>query len=287
MRVVVFAADHGITARGVSLGGPDATRERLDALDSGATPLNVLADVAGAGIRTVDVGTSGGDGPDHVRSGSGPIDAEDALTAGETEAAVRAGMRAADAEVDEGADVLVAAEIGAGVTTPAATLVAAVTDTEPVAVVGRGSGIDDTGWMRKATAIRDSLRRCRPVTGEPLGMLQTAGGADLAAMAGFLAQAAVRRTPVVLDGLPSTAAALLAEELAPGARSWWLAAHRAAEPAQVVALEQLDLEPVLDLDIRLGAGTGAATVLPMLASAARLLTDVAQRPAVPADADIT
>lgn len=287
MRVVVFAADHGVTADGVSLGGPSATRELLDALDGGSAPLNVLTEVAGAGVRVVDVGTVDGSGPDHVRSGSGPIGRADALTDEETEAAVRAGMRAADAEVDEGADVLVAAEIGSGVTTPAATLVAALTDTEPVAVVGRGSGIDDTAWMRKATAVRDALRRCRPVTGEPLGLLRTAGGADLAAMAGFLAQAAVRRTPVVLDGLPSTAAALLAEELAPGARSWWLAAHRAAEPAQVVALEHLDLEPVLDLEIRLGAGTGAATVLPMLASAARLLTDVARRPALPADSDIT
>lgn len=287
MRVVVFAADHGITANGVSTGGPGTTRELLGALDNGSAPLNILADTAGAGVRLVDVGTADGSGPDHVRGGSGSIDTADALTDEETEAAVRAGMRAADAEVDEGADLLVAAEIGAGVTTPAATLVAALTDTEPVAVVGRGSGIDDTAWMRKATAVRDALRRCRPATGQPLGLLRTAGGADLAAMAGFLAQAAVRRTPVVLDGLPSTAAALLAEELAPGARSWWLAAHRAAEPAQGVALEHLDLEPVLDLQIRLGAGTGAATVLPILASAARLLTDVAERPALPTDADIT
>ncbi|GAA1239094.1 nicotinate-nucleotide--dimethylbenzimidazole phosphoribosyltransferase [Prauserella halophila] len=287
LRIVVFAADHGITAAGVSLGGSGTTRDLLGALETGAAPLNVLADVAGAGVRVLDVGTAGGAGPDHVRSGSGSIDEQDALTAEETEAAVRAGMRAADAEVDEGADVLVAAELGAGVTTPASALVAALTDTEPVAVVGRGSGIDDTMWMHKAAAVRDALRRCRPVTGEPLALLRTAGGADLAAMTGFLAQAAVRRTPVVLDGLPSTAAALLAEELAPGARSWWLAAHRAAEPAQVVALEHLDLEPVLELGIRLGAGTGAATVLPMLTSAARLLTDVAERPALPTDADVT
>ncbi|OLT46967.1 nicotinate-nucleotide--dimethylbenzimidazole phosphoribosyltransferase [Saccharomonospora sp. CUA-673] len=288
MRVVVFAADHGVVARGVSRGGPGTTRELLTALDAGGTALNVLADTAGAGIRVVDVGTDGdATGPDHVRRGSGSIDVEDALTEDETVAAVRAGMRAADAEVDEGADLLVAADIGAGVTTPASALVASLTDTEPVAVIGRGSGIDDNGWMRKATVVRDALRRCRAVTGEPLALLRTAGGADLAAMTGFLAQAAVRRTPVVLDGLPSAAAALLAEELAPGARSWWLAAHRAAEPAQVLALNHLDLDPVVDLDIRLGAGAGAATVLPLLSAAVRLLTDVADKPTLPADADIT
>lgn len=287
MRVVVFAADHGVVELGVSRGGTATTRELLDALDEGATALNVLADAAGAGIRVVDTGTTGGAGPDHVRAGSGSIDAADALTDDETHAAVRAGMRAADTEVDEGADLLVAADIGAGVTTPASTLVAALTDTEPVAVVGRGSGIDDAAWMRKTVAVRDALRRCRAGANEPLTLLRTAGGADLAAMTGFLAQAAVRRTPVVLDGLPSAAAALLAEELAPGARSWWLAAHRSAEPAQVSALDHLDLDPVVDLGMRLGTGAGAATVLPMLASSVRLLTDVAERPALPADSDVT
>lgn len=288
MRVVVFAADHGVTAHGVSRGGPGTTRELLAALETGGTALNVLADTAGAGIRVVDVGTdTDTPGPDQVRRGSGSIDTEDALTGDETEAAVLAGVRAADAEIDEGADLLVPADIGAGVTTPASTLVASLTDTEPVAVIGRGSGIDDNAWMRKATVVRDALRRCRPVTGEPLALLRTAGGADLAAMTGFLAQAAVRRTPVVLDGLAAAAAALLAEELAPGARSWWLAAHRSAEPAQVLALDHLDLDPVVDLDIRLGTGAGAATVLPMVAASVRLLTEVAARPALPADADIT
>ncbi|MFD2396769.1 nicotinate-nucleotide--dimethylbenzimidazole phosphoribosyltransferase [Prauserella oleivorans] len=274
MRIVVFAADHGIAAKGVSANDPELTRELLAAVESGGAAVNVLAAAAGAGVRVVDVGVDRAEASEFtVRRGSGSIDVEDALTDEETEAAVRAGMRIADAEVDEGADLLVPAELGVGSTTPASAVVAALTGVEPVAVIGRGSGIDDNGWMRKAAAVRDALRRARPMVGDPLALLRTAGGADLAAMAGFLAQAAIRRTPAVLDGLPA-AAALVAEELAPGARAWWLAAHRADEPAQVMALEHLDLEPVVDLGIRLGGGAGAATVLPALASSVRLLADL-------------
>ena len=160
--------------------------------------------------------------------------------------------------------------LGVGVTTASSTLVAALTDTEPVAVVGRGSGIDDNAWMRKAAAIRDALRRARPVITEPLALLRTVGGADLAAIAGFLAQAAVRRTPVLLDGLAVCAAALLAEELAPGARAWWMATHRTTEPAHALALEHLDLSPLVDFGIAEGAGTGAAALVPLLSMAATL-----------------
>lgn len=238
-------------------------------LRTGGTPLGLLAERAGAGIRVVDVAV---DDDEHsesrVRRGSGSVDREDALTPEETEAAVDLGKRIADAEVDEGADLLVPAELGTGASTPAATLVAALTGTEPVAVVGRGSGIDDNTWMRKAAAVRDALRRAKPVVTEPLELVGTAGGADLAALAGFLAQAAVRRTPVLLDGLSVCAAALLAEELAPGARSWWTAAHRSTEPAHVLALEHLDLEPLLDLGVAEGSGTGAVMVLPLVAMAA-------------------
>jgi nicotinate-nucleotide--dimethylbenzimidazole phosphoribosyltransferase len=278
-RVIIFAADHGIAARGVSAYPPEVTAHRVTALLTGGGVTNALAQVAGAGLRVIDVGVDT-DTPDtghKVRRGSGLIDVEDALTESEVEAALRTGMEVADAEVDGGADLLVAGDLGVGVSTPSATLVAALTDTEPVAVVGRGSGIDDAAWMRKAAAIRDALRRARPVVTNPVALLRTAGGADLAAIAGFLAQAAVRRTPVVLDGLTTGAAALVAEELAPGARSWWVAAHRCAEPAHDLVLKHLALSPILDLGIRLGEGAGATTALPLLTMAARLLTDVATR----------
>ncbi|TVT53683.1 nicotinate-nucleotide--dimethylbenzimidazole phosphoribosyltransferase [Amycolatopsis rhizosphaerae] len=276
-RVVVFAGDHGIAAKGVSAYPPEATAQLVRALlDGGGVP-GTLAAVAGAGLRVADLAVNGETpvAEFKVRQGSGSIDVEDALTGDEVIAALRAGIALADAEIDAGADLLAAGDLGVGVGTPSSVLIAALTGSEPVAVVGRGSGIDDTAWMRKAAAIRDALRRARAVLADPVALLRTAGGADLAAMTGFLAQAAIRRTPVLLDGLAAAAAALVAEELAPGARSWWLAAHRCAEPAHRLALEHLGLEPVLDLHIRLGQGAGALTALPVLTMAVRLLTDVA------------
>lgn len=259
-RVVVFPAEHGIASRGVSARMSGGTAALVAELSAGSSPLAVLAEAAGAGVRVADAGPV-----------SRAIDTQDALTAEELQAAVRVGMAAADAEVDSGADVLVAANLGVGSTTAAATVVAALTGSEPVAVVGRGSGIDDGGWMRKTAAVRDALRRAKPHIAEPLGLLQAVGGADLAALAGFLAQAAVRRTPVLLGGLTVTAAAVVAEELAPGARDWWTAGSSTTEPAHVLALEHLDLEPLLDLQLGGDAEVAGVLALPLLAGAARVL----------------
>jgi len=154
-------------------------------------------------------------------------------------------------------------------------LIAALTGAEPVAVVGRGTGIDDQGWMRKTAAVRDALRRARPFSREPVCLLRTAGGADLAAMVGFLAQAAARRTPVLLDGVVVGAAALVAQRLAPGSRDWWQAGHRSVEPAHALVLDHLELTPLLDLGLRLGEGSGALAALPLVVAAGRLLTEMA------------
>jgi nicotinate-nucleotide--dimethylbenzimidazole phosphoribosyltransferase len=247
---------------------------------TGGTAINVLAASAGGSVRVVDMAVdtdaaaTRSVGEFKVRRGSGSIDTEDALTDAEARAAIRAGMKVADAEVDGGADLLIAGDLGIGNSTPASVLVAALTGSEPVAVVGRGSGIDDDTWMRKAAAVRDALRRARVVLGDPVALLRTVGGADLAAITGFLAQAAVRRTPVILDGLAVGAAALVAEELAPGARRWWVAGQRGGEPAHALLLDHLDLEPILDLDVRLGEGTGAVAALPLLFMAARVLAEM-------------
>jgi nicotinate-nucleotide--dimethylbenzimidazole phosphoribosyltransferase len=274
-RVVVFAADHGIASRGVSAQPPGATANAVDSVVTGTAAVNVLATVAGAGVRVVDVAVDADTpepvGKHKIRRSSGLIDVEDALPAEEAPAAVQAGRDIADEEVDAGTDLLLAGAVGVGQTTPAAVIVAAVTGAEPVAVVGRGSGIDDGAWMRKAAVIRDARRRGRPVVGDPIALVRTAGGADLAALAGFLAQAAVRRTPVVLDGLAVGAAAMLADKLAPGARQWWLAGHRCAEPAHAMVLAHLQLKPLLDLDLRLGDCSGAVAALPLLQMAAQLL----------------
>ncbi|NMH95968.1 nicotinate-nucleotide--dimethylbenzimidazole phosphoribosyltransferase [Pseudonocardia acidicola] len=284
-RVVVIAADHGIAEAGVSAYPPGVTARQVAAAREQTLPASVLAPVAGASVRVVDVGLDHGsdntaDGTAaaaryRVRSGSGWIDRADALTGDETTAAFAIGRTLADEEVDAGADLLVPASLGVGATTPASVLVAALTGTEPVAVVGRGSGIDDDTWMRKAAAIRDGLRRARPFTRDPLALLRVAGGADLAVLTGFLVQAALRKTPVLLDGLVAGAAALVAEELAPGAREWWLAAQRSPEPAMALVLDQLQLTPLLDLQVRLGDGSGALAVVPLLQMSARLLAETA------------
>jgi nicotinate-nucleotide--dimethylbenzimidazole phosphoribosyltransferase len=131
--------------------------------------------------------------------------------------------------------------------------------------------VDDAGWARKTAAIRDALYRASSVTSDPVALLRVCGGADLAAMTGFVAQAAARRTPVLLDGVVVTAAALVADRLAPGARLWWQAGHRSTEPAHALALKRLDLEPIVDLGMRLGEGTGAAVALSVLRAAVATL----------------
>jgi nicotinate-nucleotide--dimethylbenzimidazole phosphoribosyltransferase len=280
-RVVVFAGDHGVTSAGVSAYPAEVTAQMVANFDAGGAAINVLAEAAGASVRVVDIAVNAAEplsaaiGAHKVRRGSGNIAVEDALSAEETAAAIEAGRAIADEEVDSGADLLIAGDMGIGNTTAATTLIAALTNSEPVAVVGRGTGIDDAGWARKTAAIRDALYRARGLSADPVGLLRVCGGADFAAMAGFCAQAAVRRTPVLLDGVVVTAAALVADRLAPGARQWWQAGHRSTEPAHALALQQLDLEPIIDLRMRLGEGTGAAVALPVVRAAVAALSSMA------------
>ena len=279
-RVVVFAGDHGVARSGVSAFPPEVTAQMVANFDAGGAAINALAEVAGATVRVADIAVDGDAhspaiGAHKVRRGSGNIAVEDALSTDETIAAIAAGRTIADQEVDSGADLLIAGDMGIGNTTPATTLVAALTASEPVAVVGRGTGVDDEGWARKTAAIRDALFRARQVKADPVALLAVCGGADLAAMAGFLAQAAVRRTPVLLDGVVVTAAALVADRLAPGAKAWWQAGHLSTEPAHSVALQRLQMTPILDLGMRLGEGSGAAVALPVLRAAVATLASMA------------
>ena len=279
-RVVVFAGDHGVARSGVSAYPPEVTAQMVANIDGGGAAINALAGIAGATVRVADLAVDADAlsqqiGAHKVRRGSGDIAIEDALTEDETAGAIAAGQRIADEEVDAGADLLIAGDMGIGNTTAAAVLVAALTNAEPVAVVGFGTGIDDAGWARKTAAVRDALFRTRLVLPDPIGLLRCCGGADLAAMAGFCAQAAVRRTPLLLDGMAVTAAALVAERLAPGARQWWQAGHRSTEPGHALALADLGLDPILDLHMRLGEGTGAAAALPVLRAAVATLSSMA------------
>jgi nicotinate-nucleotide--dimethylbenzimidazole phosphoribosyltransferase len=197
------------------------------------------------------------------------------MSADEASRALALGAQLADEEADAGADVLIAGDMGIGNTTPAAVLFGLLADLEPTAVVGRGTGIDDLALMRKTAVVRDAMRRGRPVKGEPVRLLATVAGADLAATTGFLLQAALRRTPLVLDGIVSCACALLAQRIAFRSAHWWVAGHRSPEPAAQAALARLGLEPVIDVGMRLGEGTGALLALPVVSAAGDLLRDMA------------
>ncbi|WP_324192674.1 nicotinate-nucleotide--dimethylbenzimidazole phosphoribosyltransferase [Nocardia transvalensis] len=278
-RVVVFAADHGIARHGVSAYPSEVTAQMVANFLTGGAAVNALARLADATVRVVDIAVDGDTDPSvsayKVRRASGAIDREDALTEHQVYAALAAGKAIADEEIDGGADLLIAGDMGIGNTTPATVLIAALTDTEPVLAVGRGTGVDDAGWMRKAAAVRDAMWRARPHLKDPHALLRVAAGADVAAIAGYLAQAAARRTPVILDGLVVTAAALVAEMIAPGAKDWWVAGHRSTEPAHQLALTKLGLQPLVDLDMRLGEGSGALTALPILRAAVATLSEMA------------
>ncbi|MBY8861760.1 nicotinate-nucleotide--dimethylbenzimidazole phosphoribosyltransferase [Nocardia sp. CA2R105] len=278
-RVVVFAGDHGIARHGVSAYPSEVTVQMVANILAGGAAVNALARLADATVRVVDIAVDADTDPAvsayKVCRAGGAIDREDALTEAQVNAALAAGRAIADEEIDGGADLLIAGDMGIGNTTPATVLIAAITDTEPVLAIGRGTGVDDAGWMRKAAAIRDAMWRARPHLKDPVALLRVAGGADLAAMAGYLAQAAVRRTPVILDGVVVTAAALLADALAPGASAWWVAGHRSTEPAHRAALTKLGLEPLLEMEMRLGEGSGAVTALPLLRAAVAALTEMA------------
>jgi nicotinate-nucleotide--dimethylbenzimidazole phosphoribosyltransferase len=267
VRVVLVAADHGIAQVGVSAYPPEVTGQMVANFAAGGAAVNVLARQVGATVRVAS---------DGVGKPSGRIDREDALTDSEFTDAYGLGVAIADEEIDSGCDLLIPGDMGIGNTTPAAALVAALLDREPVAVIGRGTGIDDATWMRKATAVRDALRRARRADAQDAeDLIRILGGRDLAALTGLLVQAAQRRTPVLLDGVVSCAAALAAERIAPGASEWWVAGTRSTEPAQALALEALELEPLLDLGLRLGEGTGALLALPLVQAAALTLTEMA------------
>jgi nicotinate-nucleotide--dimethylbenzimidazole phosphoribosyltransferase len=284
-RVVLFAGDHGVAELGVSGRAAGTAHELVRATLDGATPLAVLARRFSVPVRIVDAGLDCD--PEllpesvvrhRVRRGSGRIDIEDAMTAEEAEQAVRLGIAIADEEADSGTDLVVLGDLSVGGTTAASTLIAALCGTDASVVTGRGgAGIDDLAWMRKCAAIRDALRRARPVLGDQLELLATVGGADLAAMTGFLLQCAVRRLPVILDGVVSSACALVAQRAAFRAPDWWLAGQVSGEPAQTKALDRMALNPLLDQGVIVGEGSGALLALPLVQAAAALAAELPER----------
>jgi len=284
VRAVVLAGDHGVTAvgDGVSAYPREVTAAMVRAFVAGVAGANVLARQHQVALRVVDLAVDAdlGDlagqlGDVKVRRSSGAIDRTDALTAAETATALAAGAELAAEEVAAGADLLVLGDMGIGNTTPAAALVAATFGVDAAQVVGRGTGVDDVRLAAKTEVVARALRRAGDRVTDPVQRLAALGSADLAAGVGFLRAAARAGVPVLLDGIVPVAELAVAEDLEPGVAAWCLAGHRSTEPAQRLALDRLGLEPLLDLGLRLGEGTGALTALPLLRSAALLLGEMA------------
>jgi nicotinate-nucleotide--dimethylbenzimidazole phosphoribosyltransferase len=278
--VGVFAGDHGVHAEGVTAWPQEITAAMVSTMVSGRASVNALAASTGATIRLVDVGVATllPDLPQasarRVRSGTRNLAVEPAMTPAEATLAIEVGVDVAREAIQDGARCLVTGEMGIANTTPSAALVAALTGRTAADVAGRGAGADDETLARKVAAIDAGLGR-HPSGDDPSVLLASLGGLEIAALVGFIVGGVAGRVPVIVDGVIADAALLVAERLVPGTAAGCIAGHRSTEPAATIALDALGLEPLLDLDLRLGEGTGAVLALPLLDAAARLLTDVA------------
>jgi len=282
--IFVFAADHGVAAQGVSAFPQSVTGQMVANFAGGGAAINVLATLEECPIEVVDVGVAGDTEPprsvrrEKVRPGTRDLLVEAAMTEDELTAALNVGARCAREAVQRGAQLLIAGDMGIANTTAAACLICAFTDTMPEQVVGRGTGIDDAGLSRKREVVTAALARARAAIGTPADarrMFAQVGGLEIAAMAGFYIEAARSGVPVLLDGYISGAAALAAVRLEPGALRWMLASHRSAEGGHGYALQALGLNPLVDLGMRLGEGSGAALTLPIIRAALALHRNMA------------
>jgi nicotinate-nucleotide--dimethylbenzimidazole phosphoribosyltransferase len=279
--VAVFAGDHGVHAQRVTPWPQEVTAQMVANFLAGGAVVNAFAAQVGAGVTVVDVGVAQPLEPApglviaKVRPGTRDLSVEPALTRAEALAAIEAGIATADALLDAGAGVLVTGDMGIANTTPAAALIAAFTGADPATVTGRGTGIGDDMLAHKTFVVRAALALHRPDPADPVGVLAAVGGCEHAALTGFILAGAARRTPVIVDGVIALSAALAAVALAPDAAGALVAGHRSAEPGAAVALAHLGLEPLMDLGLRLGEGTGALLAVPIVAAAVRVLHTVA------------
>ena len=282
-RLVLFAADHGVLSEGVSAWPAEVTALMIRNIVGGGAASSVLAAASDTGIEVVDVGSlspalePADDDVCHylcrkVRAGSRNLACEPALEVPEWRAAFEVGAERADAARDAGCRVVAAGEMGIGNTTPASCLAALLVGVPVEEAVGRGAGADDETLERKKQVVCRALERVRPgLESDAEAAIAAVGGLEIAAMAGFYATAASAGLTVVLDGFIATAAALAAERLGPGTAKALIAAHRSAEPAHGAMLDALGLEPTLEWDLRLGEGTGALLLMPMLDAAAAMV----------------
>jgi nicotinate-nucleotide--dimethylbenzimidazole phosphoribosyltransferase len=279
--VLVCAADHGVAASGVSAYPAEVTPQMVLNFLAGGAAINVLARQVGARVVVLDAGVAA-DLPKHpsllarkVRPGTGNIVVEPAMSRAEAQAAVEAGISAAWALADEGVEALAVGDMGIANTTAASAVVAGITGAAAADVVGRGTGVDDAGLARKVAAVEAAVARAAVDPADGLGVVAELGGLEIAAIAGAVLGAASRRMCVVIDGHPATAGALVASLLAPGCTAYIVGGHRSVERGHRLALARLGVAPLLDLDLRLGEGTGACLALGLIQAAARLSAEMA------------
>ncbi|MEV6194452.1 nicotinate-nucleotide--dimethylbenzimidazole phosphoribosyltransferase [Streptomyces sp. NPDC051920] len=279
--VAIFAGDHGVHAQGVTPWPQEVTGQMVANFLGGGAVCNAFANQVGAEVCVVDVGVASdlpatpGLLPRKVRAGTADMTTGPAMTREEAVAALEVGIETARDLVAAGNKALLTGEMGIANTTASAALISVFTGADPAEVTGRGTGINDETLARKTEVVRRAIEFHQPDPADPIGVLAAIGGLEHAAMVGLLLGGASLRTPVILDGVSAGAAALVARAIAPEVLAACIAGHRSAEPGHVAALNKLGLRPLIDLDLRLGEGTGALLALPVVQSAARAMHEVA------------
>ena len=280
--IFTLAADHGVATEGVSAYPREVTAQMVLNFLRGGAAINVLAREVGARVVIADLGVDA-DFPEHpalrsykVRPGTRNITVGPAMTVAEAERALEVGRQLVHEELAPGLDIAMTGDMGIGNTTSSAALICALAKLDPAVVVGRGTGVDDEGLARKVSAVTRALDvNAGAIAAGPLQTLAAVGGLEIAGLTGVILEAAEHRKPVLIDGFISGAAALVAASMAPAVTGYLIASHRSQELGHALVLEHLGLRPLLDLDLRLGEGTGAALALPIVRASVRLLNEMA------------
>ncbi|MFK7995452.1 MAG: nicotinate-nucleotide--dimethylbenzimidazole phosphoribosyltransferase [Granulosicoccus sp.] len=280
-RIIVFAADHGVTVEGVSAFPAEVTQQMMANFASGGAAVRVLCKSAGAQFEAVDVGVdgdlSGLAGVVHakVATGTSNLAKEAAMTHEQLDAALQVGREAIVRAVKDGIRCVGLGEMGIGNTTSAAVLTGLLCDAESATVTGRGTGLDNEQLSAKQEIVANAMNRLASINNDPMECLREAGGLEIAAIVGAMLEAPAHRMTVIVDGFIVTSAALVACRLKPSAREMFVFAHQSAEAGHGVALTELRAEPLLNLGLRLGEGSATALALPLIRSAVAVLNDMA------------
>lgn len=282
--LVVMAGDHGVVEEGVSAFPQEVTRQMVYNFVRGGAAINVLSRHIGARVYVVDMGVAADLSPlvrqgkiicKKIALGTRNFAQEAAMSRQQALAAIEAGIEIVQEISQKGLDILGVGDMGIGNTTPSSAIVAAITKREVAQVTGRGTGIDGETLKRKIKVIEEGLRINRPKPTDPVDVLAKVGGFEIGGMAGCILGTCALRIPVVIDGFISTAAALIATELVPRAKEYIFASHRSVEIGHKAMLRKMGLKPLLNLEMRLGEGTGAALAISLIEVAIKIMTQMA------------